>query len=724
MVTTDVAWDELLIQHDSDDTFVVVVDSDFILRAASPAIGVELQIDPREVIGASTADLIHPDDLLRALDVFRGNPATPGLRPANIYRIRTQADGVYRTFGVTGESVLEGAAMVLRLREPTERARSELLALEQIDIFEMMGNGRSLEDCLLALVVMVERNSDGARAIIHIADEEGKLQPVASDSLPTDVVERFREAPANAPGGGLQQALLDRPPGIAPSRIPSLPTSSATVARRSDGTIAGYLEVLHPRSKRPKSTDAGAQRMVCRLIGLLTDRYAFESRPTEASLLDDLTGFPNRRALRQTADELDKDARTYGLLALSLDDFDAISGDDPEGGERALVAVAQAIRFVLSDVPTAFRSGGDEFVVIVPNERRAESLAALGQQILDALEAQPVDLATTNRPITASIGASTQLRAEGGQLFSELLGEADTAMCVAKRDGGQQVRIHDQPLDSRWVHRKALAESLPRAIAANELYLEFQPIISLSSHYVVGFEALSRWKHPRFGTLSPGDFLPIAEETSLIHAVDTWVLNTAAREIAGWNAASKRPLDVWVNLSARSLARPDLVHQILGLQERYRIDIGVELTERDSFASSLHADRACEQLGTAGIKLALDDFGVGRSSLFRAVFHRPSVLKIDRSFVNGMLGSESMMAMVSAILDIGRQLDIDVVAEGVESEAQMRQLEIMGCELAQGYLFAAPLTADVIERRLGPDFDDLRVVKLSAANETGHDLDV
>ena len=723
-MTTDVAWDDLLTQYDSDDAFVVLVDSDFVLRAASPAIGFELDIDPRDVVGASTSDLIHPDDIIRALDVFRGKAATPGLSSTNIYRIRTRADGVYRTFGVTGESTLDGAAMVLRLSEPTERARSKLLALEQIDIFEMMGNGRSLADCLLALVVMVERNSDGARAIVHIADEEGALQPVASDSLPTSVVQRFQGAPSDAPGGGLQHALLDRPPDVIQSSLPGFSSISATAARRSDGTIAGYLELLHPTSKRSATTAAGAQRMVARLIGLLADRYAIESRTTDAALLDDLTGFANRRALKPTAAALDATDQPYGLLTLDLDGFGAITSADPAGADRALVAVAHAIRFVLPEGATAFRSGGDEFVIVVPNERRADALAAVGQQLLESLDAHPVDLGTDTQPVAVSIGASAASNRADGQLFSELLGEADTAMCVAKRDGGHQVRIHNQPLDSRWVHRKALAESLPAALAANELFLEFQPIISLSSHYVVGFEALSRWNHPRFGMLSPGDFLPIAEETSLIHAVDTWVLNTAAREVAAWNAASNQTLDVWVNLSARSLVRRDLVDQILELQERFGVAVGIELTERDSFASSLHADQACEQLRTAGVKVALDDFGTGRSSLFRAVFHRPSVLKIDRTFVNGMLESEAMMTMVAAILEMGQQLDIDVIAEGIETEAQMRQLEIMGCELAQGYLFASPLTADVIETRLGPDFNDLRVVKLGASNQAGDDLNV
>lgn len=720
MTTEDIAWDSLLNRYDIADAFVAIVDSDFVLRAASPAIGAALLIDPAGVIGRSTAELIHPDDILRALDVFRGNRAANGLVSPNVYRIRTSASGIYRSFGVTSQTVMEGAAVVLQLSEPTQQDRSQILTLEQIDIFEMMGNGRSLEDCLLALVVMVERNSDGARAIVHIDNAESKLQPIASGSLPKATRDRYRGMPIDTPGGLLQHALTSDVHHAESSEIASYPRVSVAVARHDNDAIAGYLELLHPNDNLLAS-DVSAQRMAAHLVGLIVDRYASDQHPT-AALQDELTGLPNRRALMVIAEQFEGGDTSCGLIALDVDGFADFNSIGHAVGDVVLASVARAIRGAIPPEAMAFRSGGDEFVIMIPEERRSSTLVDIGQQILEALDADAVDLGDSTRRLSVSIGVSAS--ADQNESFSELLGQADTAMRVAKRDGGHRVRTHDQPLDSRWVHRKALAEALPDAIVSGDLFLEFQPIISLVSHYVVGFEALSRWNHPRFGTLSPGDFLPIAEETSLIQAVDTWVLDTAAQQVSAWSGTGRRPLDLWVNLSARSLARQDLVEQILGLQARHHVQIGVELAERDSFVSSFHSDNACERLRTAGIKVALDDFGAGRSSLFRAVFHGPSVLKIDRSFVNGMLASEPMMKMVATILDLGRQLGLAVIAEGVESEEQMRQLEIMGCELAQGYLFAPPLTADVIEQRLGPRFDDLRVVQLSATNQASHDLDV
>ena len=206
MATTNLSWDDLLRLHDTDDSLVAIVDSSFVLRAASAGFEAELDIERSDVIGGSAADLVHPDDLERALDVFSQTRTFHGLRPPGIYRIRCDDQGNYRTFDVAGETILDGDAVVMRLRMPSQRARSEVLALEQIDIFEMLGDGRPIDECLLALVIMVERNIDGSRAVVHVADEEGRLRPISSGPLTPAVAERFRGASMSRPGGALQEA--------------------------------------------------------------------------------------------------------------------------------------------------------------------------------------------------------------------------------------------------------------------------------------------------------------------------------------------------------------------------------------------------------------------------------------------------------------------------------------------------------------------------------------
>lgn len=709
MSTEQIAWDAILEQHRADPGLIAVVDSDFVVRAVSVDITRELHLDATDVVGSSAADLLHPDDMLRALHVFQHQRGDEDRRRQNIYRVRTGDPSVYRSFAVSSEVAAGDAAVVLHLEPPSRKARSELLALEQIDVVEMMNDGRSLEDCLLALVIMVERDNESTRAIIHLADEGQRLQPIASNSLPDHLRRTYEGVPLDEPGGDLAAAaegMVLRSP-----EDPELgfATVSASPIRRPDGDLIGFLQLLHSESDLRSASELALQRVASRLAGLIVDRHSAEGALTGPDSVDALTGLPDRAALVKAAERLARDHRAFGLMAMNIDRF----ADFKTAGvtEPLLVGVARVLTTTLPAEVTVYRVSRDDFVVIVPDERRAEKLAALGERVLGGVDASALDLGDEAPKVRMSIGASTTGANE--RTFSELFEQADLAMRVAKRDGGHQVRLHDQPVDSRWVHRKALADALPEALRTNELHLEFQPIISLTSHYIVGFEALTRWQHPRFGTLRPDDFLPIAEESSLIGAVDQWVLENAARTVGVWNRRSSRDLGVWVNLSARSLSRKNLVEQILQLQRQHQLDVGVELTERDSFASSFHTDAARRNLAEAGVRLALDDFGAGRSSLYRAVFHGPSVLKIDRSFVDGMLMSERSMAMVSTILDVGRRLGLQVVAEGVETEEQMQKLELMGCELAQGYLFAPPLRAETIHERLAPDFDDVRVVRLS-----------
>ncbi len=343
----------------------------------------------------------------------------------------------------------------------------------------------------------------------------------------------------------------------------------------------------------------------------------------------------------------------------------------------------------------------------VPGERRSEDLVALGERILAWFEANPIDLDGTQRRARASIGVA---KSSGQSLtIEELLAQADTAMYAAKRNGGNAVRLHSPPLNAKLVHRRALADALPNAIVEDTLHLDYQPVVSLATSAVVGFEALVRWDHPSFGVLGPDEFVPIAEESSLILRLDEWVIQKAAGQVAAWSNGSD-PLDVWVNLSAQSLTQRDLAGRIVELQNRHGVCIGIELTERDSFGSTEDAEQAFQRLHRAGINIALDDFGTGRSSLFRAVFHDPTVLKIDRSFVAQMIESRRVMVLVETILDLARRLGLGVIAEGVETEEQMRRLRALGCDFGQGYLFSPPIGAATIERRFGTDFSRLRYV--------------
>ena len=492
----------------------------------------------------------------------------------------------------------------------------------------------------------------------------------------------------------------------------------------SNGTVGGYLEVFHPEAARPDNAELAMHSLASRLIGLVVDRHSFDRRLAAAAYDDVLTGLGNRRAMARELDHLVEADRAIGLLVLDLDHFSAVNNNlGHHAGDELLRSVARNIVGSLPEGAEAFRPGGDEFVIVVPDERRSHQLMLLGERILASFAANPMDLGGAERRAQASIGVTKS----AGQTIpvDELLAQADTAMYAAKRSGGSSVRFHSQPLNTLLVHRRALADALPTAIRDNALHLDYQPVVALDTLSLVGFEALVRWDHPAFGVLGPDDFVPIAEESALILSLDQWVLENAARQVSAWTSGEGNQLDVWVNLSARSLGQPDLVDRILARQQQFDVKIGIELTERDGFSSTIQAERAFERLRRAGINIALDDFGTGRSSLFRAVFHDPTVLKVDRSFVHQMLESDRVMVLVETIHDLARRLGLTVIAEGVDTEAQLATLRRLGCDLAQGYLFSPPVGADVIEERFGSVAFGRPVVPApSGRDESGDDLDM
>ncbi len=362
VATHELSWEKLLEAHDNDDALIAVVDSDFVLRAASSSLEQEIDLDREAVIGTSVADLVHPDDLVRALDVFSKTRIFHGLRPPGIYRIRSDNDGNYRTFDVSGETLFDGKAVVMRLRRPSQRARSEVLALEQVDVFEMLGDGRSLDDCLLALTIMVERNIDNCRAVIHVADAAGLLRQVAAGTLPSALGTRFTGKPVDEPGGELQEALergltfVD----VNPARLAPWPRCSATPALLGDGSIGGYLEVFHPDAGRPDNAELALLSLASRLIGLVVDRHTFEAKLADAAYNDSLTGLGNRRALAQALETMTQDDNDVGVLAIDLDQFAAVNNNlGHHAGDEMLRAVAESIVATLpagcARVPTRWR---------------------------------------------------------------------------------------------------------------------------------------------------------------------------------------------------------------------------------------------------------------------------------------------------------------------------------------------------------------------------------
>lgn len=435
----------------------------------------------------------------------------------------------------------------------------------------------------------------------------------------------------------------------------------------------------------------------------VTEQRQMERELTHRAFHDSLTGLANRVLfLDRVGHALSRGERSgavTGVLFIDLDDFKVVN--DTQGhaiGDELLVAVSLRISTALRASDTAARLGGDEFAVLVEDARRPADVDTIASGVL-AVFAEPFKLKSGAVRVTASIGVATT---EDSVDATELLTHADLALYSAKAAGRRQWRHYRPALQTGMVERHELNEHLDSAIAESAFQLYYQPIVDLRSGDLVAFEALVRWPHDRRGMVLPDEFIALAEESGQIVPLGAWVLERAAQEVAAWHAASsavrsaagRPPLRVNVNVSARQFRDAGFVDVVRRALATTGIDphtLVLELTEsvlmrRDD---RIHADMAT--LSGLGVGIAIDDFGTGYSSLSYLREFPISLLKIDKSFIDGLGHSPQQYALVEGITRIADTLGVQVIAEGIEHADQRDLLAAMGCPLGQGYLFAHPM---------------------------------
>jgi len=453
-----------------------------------------------------------------------------------------------------------------------------------------------------------------------------------------------------------------------------------------------------------------AEGRATRIAGSQTDisaRKHFEEQLARSAFYDALTGLPNRslfyknleRALARSSRE---PAHQFAVLFLDLDRFKNIN--DSLGhivGDQVLVEAGRRFASCLRPGDTVARLGGDEFAVLLDGVADAPSIEAIADRMNAELE-KPFSLNGREIFITVSVGVATS----GGQdaLAADLLRNADTAMYRAKGAGRARHAVFDADMHQSAVRLLELESDLWRAIDREELRLHYQPIVSLETGRIHGFEALVRWQHPVRGLVPPGEFIPVAEETGLIVPVGWWVMETACRQGAAWNEAAikrgEKPMAMAVNVSSRCFSMADFLPRVRAILQHTGFDpclLTLEITESVLMKNTDSASTLLRQLRALGITLAMDDFGTGYSSL--AYLHRFAidVLKIDRSFVAQLGGGGKNKQIVSTILNLAGGLEMRAVAEGIETREQLQTLRALGCPFAQGFYFARPLPPDAIE---------------------------
>jgi diguanylate cyclase (GGDEF)-like protein/PAS domain S-box-containing protein len=460
--------------------------------------------------------------------------------------------------------------------------------------------------------------------------------------------------------------------------------------------------------------ESSERRMVSYLMRDLSERkkaqsqlLANQQRLDKLANHDTLTGLPNRLFLQAHLPEAIARAQEAGtmlaVLFLDLDRFKHINDSrGHEVGDKLLQEIAKRVRAAVRPADIVVRMGGDEFVVVLNKVNAPDEVAVAATRINEVLSA-PVMI--DGRALVATVSIGVSLFPRDGATMGELLKHSDTAMYQAKDLGRNNYQVFSPQMDRTLKERVAIESSLRAGLKLNQFDVHYQPIIDIHTRRVAGLEALLRWKHPSQGYVSPERFIEVAEETGLIIPIGQFVLDRIGRDITSWREQGVHLVPVSMNVSAVQLERTRLQELIQQAMERSQIGpqlIALELTEGSLFETRTGEFRedALESLRDLGVKIAIDDFGTGYSSLSYLKRWRVDSLKIDRSFVRDIATDPSDHAIVSAIVAMARSLNIQVVAEGIETWQQLEILRNMGCTYAQGFLFAKPCTATDATRYL------------------------
>jgi diguanylate cyclase (GGDEF)-like protein/PAS domain S-box-containing protein len=435
---------------------------------------------------------------------------------------------------------------------------------------------------------------------------------------------------------------------------------------------------------------------------------AMARKMTHLAQHDSLTNLPNRVLLSDRLREAiilsGRHQRKLSVLFLDLDRFKHVNDSMGHGvGDRLLQSVARRLFSCVRSSDTVGRQGGDEFVVLLWEVRRAEDAAVTAAKILEALR-EPHLIDGHELYVSGSIGIVTY--PDDGADAETLMKKADLAMYYAKESGRDGYQFFKPAMNARAVERQSLEDSLRYAIERRELVLHYQPKVDLKSGGIIGAEALIRWRHPQRGLVPPGQFVTIAEDSGLIVPIGRWVLREACRQARAWQTAGLPPLCVAINISPVELRAPGFVAGVrailkeTGLEPRY---LELELTETVLIEDSRSVADVLEELKDIGVLLALDDFGTGYSSLSHLKRFPIDTLKIDQSFVRDLTVDEDDAGIVTAVIGMGKSLQMRVVAEGVETREQLEILQQHGCPQGQGYYFCRPVPAEEFGHLLESD---------------------
>jgi diguanylate cyclase (GGDEF)-like protein/PAS domain S-box-containing protein len=628
--------------------------------------------------------LLHPDDRQRVVELLE-QARTAGTGFACEHRV-VRPDGTVRVLQARGDVHTDGAGrpvtMVGTAQDVTDRTRAQEAAQQLAAIVQ------SSSDAIYSLA------ADGTVTSWNAAAERLLGRP-AAEMLGHPITSVWPAEQLEVNRSMFERAFTGE-----------VITDVETVRLHRDGT-----RVAVTVSWSPIKDDAGSITGVSVIARDITQRQQLEEQLLRQALHDPLTGLANRALFTDRLEHALARGRrpgvTVAILVIDLDGFKDINDSlGHDAGDDLLTIAGMRLQGHARPSDTMARLGGDEFGVLLEDITAAEAVRS-AEGLLEGL-ATPIVLRDRDLTPTASIGIAIA----AGEDAETLLRNADTAMYAAKRQGKGRYALFEPAMHATIIERLDLAADLSRAVEKRQLHLCYEPQISLESGRICSLEALVRWRHPTRGEVSPGEFIPLAEETGMILAIGRWVLWEACRQVTAWQERwpAPAPLTIAVNLSARQLQHSGIVDEVraalaaAGLAPQSLV---LEITETAIMEQLDPAITILTELRRLGVRLALDDFGTGYSSLSYLQRLPVDILKIDRSFVAGVAKSTEDSALARGILTLGQTLGLETVAEGIETAEQLAALRELGCQLGQGYLFARPLEPAAVDALLERHFPSL-----------------
>ena len=670
-----------LIEQSSDGIALIGADASIIY--ASPSTERILGYSPDEMVAFKTFDLIHPDDQHAAAQGMASLLTQPGSSQVSCRRLRHK-DGSWRWLESTATNLLREPAVraiVINYRDVTERRLTDGALKESEERF------RSIQES--ALDAIITMNSEGlitswnpqAETTFGWTSDEVVGRPLSETIIPPKSREHHNR--------GLERFQSTGEGEILNKRI------EITALDRDGREFPVELAVV------PFYRDDAVS--FCGFIRDIRERKEAEKTIRHLAYNDVLTGLPNRvlfeERLRMELAQARRSRQKVGVMCLDLDRFKIVNDTvGHSGGDQLLQEVAREFAETIREGDTVARVGGDEFSFLLPGVERAEDAVVVAERVLQSIRHRR-KIGGQEFRVTTSIGITIFPR--DGKDPESLLRNADTAMYRAKERGRDNYQVFTPAMKASLLEMLALENDLSHALERDELIVHYQPVMDIESGRIVGAEALLRWQHPERGLVGPDEFIPLAEETGLIVPIGGWVLSRACEQATAWNASGLGPLRVMVNVSARQVEQPGLVQVVERVLEETGLQpelLHLELTEG---AVMRHVDAVIStlsELRALGVGIAVDDFGTGYSSLGYLKRFPIDTIKIDRSFVGDVTTDKNDAAIVTTVIAMARSLKLRVIAEGVETEAQLAFLREAECDEFQGFLLSRAVPSDAFER--------------------------